>query len=235
VVMGPVSFNGNEPVVTKVRNVTDAGFEFQLDEWDYLDGKHVAETVSWLAIEAGHHVLADGSEIHAGSQAINGQSWVDFGDRFTETPLVFAQYGSESGPTMADRISSVSTSGFGVGLSEQEANHSLASNGALSWIAMSAGGSAAAGALAGRTGKAVSHKETDLDLGDAFGDNFVFIADMQTRHGWDPSALRLTDKEDGGVSLFVEEERSADAEQSHTNEDVAYLAIHEGLIYADIA
>ena len=131
VVMGPVSFNGSDPVVTRVRNVSETGFEFQLDEWDYLDGSHIAETVSWMAVEAGHHVLSDGREIHAGSGSIAGQTWIDFGGSFAEKPLVFAQYGSASGPTMADRVSSVSTSGFSAALSEQEANGSLASAGNL--------------------------------------------------------------------------------------------------------
>ncbi|MEL7184399.1 MAG: glycoside hydrolase family 9 protein, partial [Pseudomonadota bacterium] len=49
VVMGPASFEGSHALSVRVRNVTDDGFEFQLDEWEYLDGRHVRETISWMA------------------------------------------------------------------------------------------------------------------------------------------------------------------------------------------
>src|SRR6056297_2498672 len=55
VVMGPLSFNGSEPATVRVRNVSEQGFEFQIDEWEYLDGFHLTETVSWLAMSEGTH------------------------------------------------------------------------------------------------------------------------------------------------------------------------------------
>jgi len=32
--------NDADPMTMRVRNVTDTGFEWQIDEWDYLDGVH---------------------------------------------------------------------------------------------------------------------------------------------------------------------------------------------------
>ncbi len=61
VVMGPLTFNGHQPATMRVRDVTDTGFQFQVDEWDYLDGGHIRETVSWLAVESGVHELANGA------------------------------------------------------------------------------------------------------------------------------------------------------------------------------
>src|SRR5262245_49404325 len=57
VVAGPASFNNSQPTTVRVRNITNISFEMQLDEWDYLDGAHPAETVSWLALEPGVHTI----------------------------------------------------------------------------------------------------------------------------------------------------------------------------------
>ena len=46
VVLGPLSLNGPEDATLRVRNVTDTGFEFQIDEWDYLNGRHLPETIA---------------------------------------------------------------------------------------------------------------------------------------------------------------------------------------------
>jgi hypothetical protein len=66
VVMGPLSREDAAPATLRVRNVTSEGFEFQLDAWDYLDGAHGAETVSWLAVKSGVHTLANGLTVAAG-------------------------------------------------------------------------------------------------------------------------------------------------------------------------
>ncbi|MEM1275383.1 MAG: DUF5060 domain-containing protein, partial [Pseudomonadota bacterium] len=55
VVMGPITFDGPDEAIARVRNVTDTGFEFQIDEWWYKDGWHMTETVSWMAMSEGVH------------------------------------------------------------------------------------------------------------------------------------------------------------------------------------
>ena len=70
VVLGPLSTNDAAQATTRVRNVTDTGFEFQIDEWDYLDGVHGAETLSWLAVSEGTHELESGQTIVAGSASV---------------------------------------------------------------------------------------------------------------------------------------------------------------------
>jgi hypothetical protein len=42
VVVGPLTYNGTDPAMARVRGVTPTGFEFKLDEWDYLDGATVS-------------------------------------------------------------------------------------------------------------------------------------------------------------------------------------------------
>ena len=53
VMMGPVSFNGSDPSTLRIRNVSNEGFQFQIDEWDYRDGSHTEESFSYLAAQPG--------------------------------------------------------------------------------------------------------------------------------------------------------------------------------------
>ncbi len=65
-VTGPPTSNGDQPLTVRVRNVTATGFEFQLDEWQYLDGWHAGESIGYLVVEAGEHTLLDGTRVKAG-------------------------------------------------------------------------------------------------------------------------------------------------------------------------
>src|SRR6218665_3769033 len=40
VIMGPVHSADAHPHTVRARNVTATGFQWQIDEWDYLDGAH---------------------------------------------------------------------------------------------------------------------------------------------------------------------------------------------------
>ncbi|MCK5324034.1 MAG: PKD domain-containing protein, partial [Desulfobulbaceae bacterium] len=66
VVAKPPSFVDSDPCVVRIRNVTETGFEIRIQEWDYLDGIHEAETVSYVVMELGSYELADGSYVEAG-------------------------------------------------------------------------------------------------------------------------------------------------------------------------
>lgn len=51
VVLGGVSNNDNSSATIRVQNLTGTSFQVQIQEWDYLDGNHPSETVSYLVIE----------------------------------------------------------------------------------------------------------------------------------------------------------------------------------------
>ncbi len=79
----------------RVRKVTSSSFEFQLDEWSYLDGVHGAETVSYLVVEAGEYQLSSGRRLIAGRTTgvdfDNPRTQTFAAGAFTQTPLVLAQ------------------------------------------------------------------------------------------------------------------------------------------------
>ncbi|MEM6621654.1 MAG: G8 domain-containing protein [Pseudomonadota bacterium] len=226
VVMGPITHNGGQPAVPRVRNVTEDGFEFQIDEWDYLDGAHVSETISWMAMTEGTHVLSSGQIITAGRVvAENGEPVSVALSDFTEVPAVFGQITSANGPeAVTNRIYAVSPTGFTVRLREEEASDQIHDVETIDWVAVDYG-------IFGDEGT-VFELEDVRNAGETFffedADDALF-ASMQTHNGGDTAALRL---DNAGVDLarvFVEEEQSRDAEIWHTDEDVAVIVIEPGL------
>lgn len=237
VVVGPPSFNDTAPANIRVRNVTSDGFEFQLDEWDYLDGVHGTETVSWIAVESGTHTV-NGLTVVAGvGTAAAASSSIGFGQTFDAAPVVFAQVTSvnDSG-SVTDRLDAITQTGFNVELHSQETDYGTHGTESLSWIAFEAGGGAGSGLLVGKTPNQVNQTLFNLDFEGAFEeDQFAFIADMQTENGRDTASLRLTALNQSSASFFVEEETSQDAETNHINEEIGFIALNEGLLFNEIA
>ncbi|MEZ4959761.1 MAG: RICIN domain-containing protein [Saprospiraceae bacterium] len=51
VLLGGLSTNGSQAATIRVRNVTPTSFEVRVQEWDYLNGIHANETMSYLVVE----------------------------------------------------------------------------------------------------------------------------------------------------------------------------------------
>ena len=78
VIMQPLSYNDPDPATVRLRQIGPQGFEFQIQEWDYLDGIHPLETVNYFMVEKGLHVLASRGVINdfiieAGTVEANNQ------------------------------------------------------------------------------------------------------------------------------------------------------------------
>ena len=125
VIAGPPTRNGSHPCIVRIRNVTPDSFDIRLQEWMYLDETHKYETVSWMVVEAGEHIMPDGSIWQAGTFDLDGTlSWknVSFAESFNDTPVVFTsgQTFNETDPFTV-RKKNVSTAGFSAAIQEEEA------------------------------------------------------------------------------------------------------------------
>ena len=228
VVMGPILSADADPATMRVRNVTNDGFEFQLDEWDYLDGAHGQATVSWLAVEAGVHNLSNGATIQAGSVVGSvTSSSVSFASAFAVAPVVFGQATTTDDPgAIATRLFGVTAAEFSFLFEEQESTATSHSAESLDWIAVSAGsfGSFSAGV----TGNSVTHNTSPIN-GVVGADDFVFAA-MQTMDGGDSATVRLESRSGSTASVSIEEEQSFDTETNHTTEVVGWWALADEMI-----
>ncbi len=240
VVMGPVTNSDGEEALTRVRNITDTGFEFQIMEWEHQDGIHALESVGWMALERGDFELADGRQISAGDVAANtGDRTETFGSAFASAPTIFTELNSDNDDvTAATRLVARDGNGFTLRLQEEQSNPGPATRVRaaedVDWVAIGSGGSVADSLITGRTGDFVTHLDFDIDHAD-FDTTPVLLAQMDTTDGGDTANVRIRSQSEGNATIFVDEESSADSETNHTTENIGYGLFEAGLLFSATA
>ncbi|ELS04466.1 glucose/sorbosone dehydrogenase [Xenococcus sp. PCC 7305] len=247
VILGPPSYNGPNPATVRVDNVTNNSFQARIDEWEYLDETHIGESVGYLVVEAGTHVLEDGTVIIAENQPQVDHTWqtIEFDTSFATTPIVLAQTITENeASAVTERIRNVSTSEFRLRVQEEtdvrpiyreelgiaDSTNYFHADEMVSWLAIQPGaGNLGDSAFISGTFEADHNGQTE-SLSGLTSELPVFLASTNTIAGGDPVALRYTDLSQSEVSLFLEEEQSLDEEIIHAFETVGYLALDPGLI-----
>lgn len=228
VVAKPMSYNGSNPAVVRIRNVRSNGFEVQVQEWDYLDGNHATEMISYIAMESGRHALNDGTIIEASAFELNDSRRLSFAGSFDQTPVVVAGVTTyNGGQAVAGRIANISTEGFDFQLQEQELNtdgHTIETVSYIAW-------EPSIGDMDGYSYEVVKHRDgvdqtfRNIVFSQAFFSNPVFIADMQTMMGGNPSNVRWQHKSVHGIDVKIDEETSLDSEKRHNAEVLGYILI----------
>ncbi|MEL7216414.1 MAG: Hint domain-containing protein [Pseudomonadota bacterium] len=237
--------NGGDPYTLRVHNVTETSFQIEVDEYEYLDGNHSAtETINWVAVAEGTHILADGRVIQAGTTSADESSGSatfaeEFTDRNTGTPVVITSVMSKNDPKAVDSDPlNITSSGFDVRLQQEEAQRAGSGGTAhlgetVGWIAFETGaGDPEDSGIATRSG---GHDEVAevFGFGATFSSAPIVVADAQTINGADTSRTILTNSSavtTTGVNLTLDEETSRDSETGHINEDVGIVAFAAGAI-----
>lgn len=228
IVVGPPTIEGADPVLVQIRNVTSSGFDIRLKEWNYLDGTHVEELVSYVVIEQGTHVLSDESRVEAGYfYATTKRSAVKFQKSFTTVPVVLTTISSENdAQPITGRIQKVGKESFQYQLQEEEASVQSHPREKIAYIAWQPGLGVENGFMYEvDTIKSVTHEWTKLTMDGQFDSLPFFVASMQTKKGGDPAALRQQNLSTSGVEVKIEEEGSRDLETRHTTETVGYIVL----------
>ena len=219
---------GQDPATVRVRNVQSSGgqttFQVQVDEWDYLDGAHSAETISYVVAEAGVHRLAGGAVLEAGTTRLDHQ-WktVALAGGFQRAPLVFAQATTYNGrAAVTTRLRSVGTGSFEVRLQEEEGADNWHARETLAYLAVAGGEGVETGTIQsadGWVGARYSNGRGPL------------LAAVQTYNDPDPATLWASPVYNGVTYLRLDEERSGDDEVAHAAETVGY-AVFTGALEA---
>ena len=231
VIAGPPSTNDTQPCVIRVRNVTPSGFDIRLAEWDYLDGTHPEETVSYLVMDKGRTTLPDGTIVEAGSFAGTPTNQnVRFSGLFNTIPVVLTTIASENEiDTISSRTSKITTASFAYYFKEQEKNKNQHVKETVHYIAWEPG-QGTIGTLryeVARAANGLTDAWSTVPFQQDFAQAPVFLADMQTNNNSDTAALRARGADTTGVQLKVEEEQSKDTETTHPEETVGYLAFDQ--------
>ena len=129
VFFGPPSENDSSPGVVQVNSVTNSAAEWQFREWNYLDGEHATENVSWLALEPGRYVFPDGGVWEVGTRELSASSAngqfrpFQFSTSFPATPAVFLSPQTSNGSqSFHVRARDVHADGFSAALEEEESS-----------------------------------------------------------------------------------------------------------------
>lgn len=235
VVLGPASFNKAKPLTLRVRNITSSSFEFQIDEYDYLNGRHKLERVSWIVVEKGTHELPTGQVLQAGHDVVGADSsLIAFDAGFEEAPVVMSQISSVNGSiALTPSQSDITNTGFSALLQGQEDSVGVIASESLAWIAIEKGaGEIAAGSMdVNATGKTVNQTWETISFAVEVAEEPSFFASMQTTNGIDTSNIRYSNLVSTGALVRVHEERSDDRELRHTAEDVGYLVASPGMFH----
>ncbi|WP_231186424.1 hypothetical protein [Haladaptatus sp. DYF46] len=231
IIAKPLSVNGWQPAHVRLRETGDGSIQYQIEEWDYLDGNHSSETFHTLATQAGDHELSlsDGSPylVKAGTvMASDEPNTTSFENYFSGTrPIVFAQaqthHGSQASVT---RLSDITSEYFTVRVQEEQAHanggHDLE---AIGYIALEE----KTGELNGkqfevsRTDERITDKWSRIAFEQKY-DSPQFISDIQTYNGSNTCALRYRNLSSTGVEVKIEEEQSIDDEMDHGKESIGF-------------
>ncbi|MEL7276202.1 MAG: hypothetical protein AAGK98_06985 [Pseudomonadota bacterium] len=233
--------NGLDPVTVRISEIAGDQLTLQLQEPNHLDGRHTAETVTYLVVEAGTWMLPDGSLLEAGtvdSSRLSSQGFerVTFDAEFDDTPVVLSQVQTlNGGDFVTTRQRPADADGVELTMQEEEANndgsHAVET---LGWVAIEAGAGTSGGIgwLAGSAG-GVTDGGATVALGDGVADDAHVLATLASFAGSDPAWARGDGNTGTGFDVSVEEDTSRDDETDHTAERIDYIAFDEtGIISA---
>jgi len=232
VIAKPISFNDSNPAVVRIKNIDSTGFEIRIQEWNYLDGRHSQESVSYIAIEAGSYILPDGTVLEAGKfETTKTDSFgsVSFNQSFNEIPIVVACITTYNEPdAVTGRIKNITAEGFEFRMQEQQANTQTHDMEDISYIACEPFSGIISNLIfeVARTDDVMNHNFQFIGFAESFPEPPVLIADMQTCDGIDTASLRWKNKGPYGVDVKVEEEQSSDSETDHATEVVGYMLFY---------
>ena len=229
VVMQGLSSADSAPAHLRVDQVTPTGFEWQIEEWDYLDGIHATEMGPYLVLEAGVHTLENGQRVEARNQTGVGTAWtqVNFSQNFDTAPILLAGVASATDQAACGvRTRNVSSSGFEVRLQEEEAADGTHGLETVAWVALEAGVGSNGGSPfeAGRTPSAVRQGWYGISFSAAFGVAPVVLVHGESFADSDPAGVRFNNLSSTSMAVKIEEEQSANRETRHGKETVSFLA-----------
>nr|WP_321466183.1 PKD domain-containing protein [uncultured Desulfobulbus sp.] len=229
VVAGPPQSSEAEPCTVRIRNVTSGGFEIRLVEWPGQDGEHVAEKVSYLALEQGISRLADGTVVMAGMFA-SSTSWqkVNFSQSWSENPVILTSITTNNNDeAVAGRVIP-GTSSFAYLLQAGEGTDKATVRAeTVHYVALEPG-VGRQGFLqyeARANGVSVDNGWKSVDFTTSFLQAPMLFAGLQSYAGSDTAALRTSAVKRSQFQIKVEEEQSLNNEVAHPAEEVCYLAI----------
>lgn len=233
VIVSDPTFNGSDPAVTRLRNVKENSFQIRLQEPNYLDGSHTNESVAYLVIESGDWKLSDGTRISAGTRSSGRLTSQGFEtqalSKFNSTPTVLSQVQTfNDSDWVTTRVTEQSSGRFKFALQEEEAlNGGSHASELVGWVALNSGVGNDGDTLlqGGTTGRSYNQDRSTVSLSAGFNADPSLIVKLGSYSGSDTANVRIDDITATSFGARVQEDQSLDAELSHANESLSFLAL----------
>ena len=150
----PLSYSGTSPAVVRVENIQSDRFDLFIAEPSDENGLHAAqETASYIVIEAGNYVLADGTRLEVGTVDTSAtvgnhllNSWelvrfdTTFATNFSSTPVVLSQIQTHHGPNyLQTRHLSTSQSSVTLAMQQEEVSTAVLDTETVGYLAIETG------------------------------------------------------------------------------------------------
>ncbi len=175
------------------------------------------------------YTLPNGKKMVAGVMEMVGQNWktVNLPIDFAIQPIILHQVvTTNDGTPIVSQIRNSSVSQFELRIQEEENNDNLHARESVAWIAMEPGLQTTDYQL-----EMESLLLSDVPQGVTFSNAFTSVPALftsaQTTNETDPFFLRNDGLTNTGVALNIQEEASKDAELTHANEKIGFLAIED--------
>ncbi|MBP8777271.1 MAG: hypothetical protein KBH23_04730 [Bacteroidaceae bacterium] len=232
-VLGTPTYRNKMPLSYRVRNLSEASFDFKLDSWEYEENPTFVnpDTIAYIVLPEGIHSLG-GITAQAASLSNVNQSWtkISFATPFDVIPVIFAtQITDNSEYATSVRVRNVTKTDFEIALQyEGELEPTVVSE-QVSYVAMTPGTGTYNGQSikVGRTGEAAVGDYLSGGYTINFGDTYkesLFYGFMQTESDNITSTLRIKRRGDTSVDIFKDREKSVSTTQV-TPETVGWMVI----------
>jgi RHS repeat-associated protein len=225
VIAGPPSYNDPEESLVRIKNLTATGFEIRLQGWDYLDQSHAEETIDYLVVEKGIHILPGGGTLEAATTTISNSSFktISITNPRETTPVILTSVLTENDASAISlRINNSTLSSFDLALQEEEAADQSHAEETVAYIIVDPGELN----LGDYSLKIALQDDLDEQWQALESSGFTHVfATLQSFNDGETATLRRQGSVGLDLQLSVSEEASLDEEKDHALEQLGYLLI----------
>jgi Tfp pilus assembly protein PilV len=238
VIAQPVSNNGGDDSVVRIRNASSNSFEFMIQEAPCEDGGHTTETIGYLVVEEGNYRMPDGRYLEA--QKINNNTTVpsfetvNFLNSYSTAPVVLTQVMTYNGNQFVKtRQTNLTPSSVDVSMEEGETLDGSHINEDIAIIALEPG----IGEIYGtnyefaKTTADVNDNDYLISFNQTFTNPPVFIASLETYNDPDTCHLRYDNLTQDDVEIRIEEDCT---NNGHSDEAVSYVLFDGAINYPGV-
>jgi hypothetical protein len=224
VVVGPASDNDPDPGLVVIDEVDATGFDIRFQEWEYQDGDHDGELVSYLVVERGSTVLRSGARIEAGTTSMTSSVREQaFSSPFRIRPALLTAVNGNDGPTVAPRITGLGPADFDHVADVEEAGSAVTGAVDLNWVAWSQGDDSSGqdGAVWETINVNTDENHRLVGFNNVYSQACLF-GEVRTNLP-DPASVRHQNLSSTSVEVRIAEEQSDDAEVGLGTESLLML------------